>query len=77
MRERVLKAITDRERRSSWSHVEGGEGIALVSHEGAPVHDEVHREELSEDATGPSSMRAQFNKRLKETIRTWRSSAIF
>ena len=55
MRERVLKAIADCDRRNSGSHVEGGEGTALVAHEGAPVHDEVHREESSQEATGPSS----------------------
>ena len=55
MRERVLKAIADRDRRSSGSHVEGGEGTALVAHEGAPVHDEVQREESSQDAMGPSA----------------------
>ena len=55
MREGVLKAIADRDRRSFGSHVEGGEGTALVVHEGALVHDEVHREESSQDATGPSS----------------------
>ena len=33
MRERVLKAIADRERRSSGSHVEGGEGTVLVLYE--------------------------------------------
>ena len=47
MRERVLKAIADRERRSFGSHVEGGEGTMLVPHERAPVHYEVHREESS------------------------------
>ena len=55
MRERVLKAIADHDKRSSGSHVEGRESTALVAHEGAPVHDEVHREESSQDATGPSS----------------------
>ena len=55
MRERVLKAIADRDRRSSGSHVEGGEGTSLVAHEGASVQDEVHREESSQDAKGPSS----------------------
>ena len=55
MRERVLKAIANRERRSSGSHAEGGEGRTLVPHEGALVHDEVHREESSQDATGPFS----------------------
>ena len=55
MRERVLKAIADCDKRSSGSHVEGVEGTALVVHEGAPIHDEVHREESSQDTTGPSS----------------------
>ena len=55
MRKRVLKAIADRDKRSSRSHLEGGEGTALVAYEGAPVHDEVHREESSQDAMGPSS----------------------
>ena len=55
MRKRVLKAIADRDRRSSRSHVEGGEGTVLVAHEGAPVLDEVHREESLQDAMGPSS----------------------
>ena len=41
MRERVLKAIADRDRRSSGSHLESGEGTALVAHEGAPVHNEI------------------------------------
>ena len=55
MREQVLKAIADRDRRSSGSHLEGGEGTALVAHDGAPVHDEVQREESLQDAMGPSS----------------------
>ena len=55
MRERVLKAIADHDRRSSGSHVEVGEGTTLVLHEGTPVHDDVHREESSQDAMGPSS----------------------
>ena len=54
LQERVLKAIADRER-SSRGHVEGGEGTALVSHEEALVYAEVHREESSQDAMGPSS----------------------
>ena len=50
-----MKAIADRDRRSSRNHLEGGEGTALVAHEGAPVHDEVQREESSQNAMGPSS----------------------
>ena len=51
MQERVLKAIADRDRRNSGSHVEVGEGTALVPHEGASVHDDFHREESSQDGT--------------------------
>ena len=55
MRERVLKAIADRDKRSFGSHLEGREGTALVAHEGASVQNEVKREESSQDAMGPSS----------------------
>ena len=37
MREQMLKAIADCDRRSSGSHVGGGEGTALDAHERAPV----------------------------------------
>ena len=61
MRERVLKAIADHDKRSSGSHLESEEGTVLVAHEGAPLHDEVQREESSQDAIGPSSTNVVVN----------------
>ena len=55
MRERVLKAIADHDRRSSGSHLKREEGTTLVVHDGALVHNEVQKEESSQDAMGPSS----------------------
>ena len=55
MRDRVLKAIADRDNRSSGMHLEGGEGTVLVAHEGAPVDYEVQRTESLQNAMGPSS----------------------
>ena len=61
MRDRVLKAIVDRDSRSSGMHLEGREGTVLVAHEGAPVHDEVQRAESSQNAMGPSSTKVVAN----------------
>ena len=61
MRDRVLKAIADRDRRSSESHLEGGEGTVMVAHEGASVDDEVQRVKSSQNAIGPSSINVVAN----------------
>ena len=63
MRDRVLKAIMDRDSRSSRMHLEGGEGTMLVVHEGAPVHNEVQRAESSQNFMGPSSTNVVANMR--------------
>ena len=55
MRDQVVKAIADCDRRSFGMHLEGGEGTLLVAHEGAPVDNEVQRVELSRNAMEPSS----------------------
>ena len=55
MRDRVLKAIADCDKRSSGSHLEGGESTVMVAHEGASVDNEVQSAESSENAMGPSS----------------------
>ena len=41
MQERVVKAIAERDRRSSGSRLEGRVGTALVVHEEDPLHNEV------------------------------------
>ena len=61
MRDRVLKAIADRDSRSSGMHLEGGEGTVLVAHEGALVDDEVQRAESSQNTMEPSSTNAVAN----------------
>ena len=43
----MLKAIVDGEKRSSGSHLEGGEGTVMVAYERASIDNEVQRVESS------------------------------